>query len=310
MFSDTHFHLKLASSFLAENQEDQNDPLLKEKIAGQILSAMAERNAFFAMDIGTEADDLIERAEFIDRAVSLIKDDCRRSKVSSMIQFSAGIWPSPEEISNREKGLEILEKQICEFEKRNWSFGKKKIIAIGEGGLDHHWNVSGADHRDEKVWNDDMFNGEEELFAMQLKMAEKKNLPFVIHSRDAFEKTLEVVKKSGYNKGILHCCSYGLEEVKKFLDLGWYISFSGSVTYTKKKNIEEMKKLLSYVPSSKILFETDSPYLSPVPKRGEINTPLNVEHTASFIASARGIKSEDLSLLVDENIKRLFFQGK
>ena len=113
-------------------------------------------------------------------------------------------------------------------------------------------------------------------------------------------------KNVGYDKVIIHCYSYGIEEVRAFLDRGWYIAFGGAVTYNKKAKLEAVKELLRFVPSDRFLCETDAPYLAPVPLRGTVNTPVNVEHVYNFIAEVRGMSPEELSNLVDENIKMLF----
>ena len=99
---------------------------------------------------------------------------------------------------------------------------------------------------------------------------------------------------------------YGLEEAKKFLDKGWYISLSGSVTYTKKSKLEEMNEFLKYIPNDRILCETDAPYLAPVPLRGNPNNPTFVEHTYKYVAAARNQSVEELCHIVDQNIKTLF----
>lgn len=151
-----------------------------------------------------------------------------------------------------------------------------------------------------------MFDAERELFEMQLEYAKELNLPVIIHSRDAFQDTLDCIKNVGYDNGIIHCYSYGVEEAKAFLDRGWYISFSGGVTYTKKSKMEAMKELLLLIPEDRILLETDSPYLAPVPLRGQMNTPVNVEHTYKYIAEIRGVEVEKLSDTVDSNVKTLF----
>ena len=114
-----------------------------------------------------------------------------------------------------------------------------KIIAIGECGLDHHWNIANPDKRNLDDFSDELFKGEEELFEMQIALAKKMNLPVIVHSRDAFEQTLSCIKNSGYNNGVIHCYSYGIEEAKEFLDLGWYIALGGGVTYTKKSKMEQ-----------------------------------------------------------------------
>jgi TatD DNase family protein len=182
----------------------------------------------------------------------------------------------------------------------------RKIIAVGECGLDHHWNPSGEDGRDINDFDKKTYEGERELFQMQIELARELNLPVIVHSRDAFEDTLECIKEVGYHNGIIHCYSYGLEEAKSFLDLGWYISLSGSVTYTKKNKMEEMQKMIQAIPNHRLLCETDAPYLAPVPMRGQINTPVLVEHTYNFVATAKNMPVEELSALVDKNVKDLF----
>ena len=203
--------------------------------------------------------------------------------------------------------MKTLKEQIAKAEADNDNETlNRKIIAIGECGLDHHWNPGGVDGRCESDFDQQMFLAEKELFELQLEYAKELNLPVIIHSRDAFEDTLDCIKNAGYDNGIIHCYSYGAEEAKAFLERGWYISFSGGVTYTKKSKMEGMKELLTLIPEDRILCETDSPYLAPVPLRGTLNTPVNVEHTYKFIAEIRGTTPEQLSNTVDENIKKLF----
>ena len=141
---------------------------------------------------------------------------------------------------------------------------------------------------------------------MQLELARRLNLPMIVHSRDAFEDSLDCIKNVGYNNGIIHCYSYGIEEARKFLDLGWYIAFGGGTTYTKKAKMDQMMELLRFIPDDRILCETDAPYLAPVPFRGQSNTPVLVEHVYNFIAGARNCTAEELSNLVDDNIRTLF----
>ncbi|MCR4742979.1 MAG: TatD family hydrolase [Treponema sp.] len=299
MFSDTHFHFKLM------NDEWGLD-------GKEVLSLMAQRNCAFGMDIGTKADDLEKRQSSIATAISSIEDKSLARKVESFIYFSAGIWPDLDSIHNRVEKMKTLE----DFIKKAENIGADsplsnlhtKIIAIGEGGLDHHWNPSGADGRCQSDFDQLTFDGEKELFEMQLALAKKMDLPIVIHSRDAFEDTLDCIKNSGHNKGILHCFSYGLDEARQFLDLGYYISLSGSVTYTKKSKMEDMKALLNFIPKDRILCETDSPYLAPVPFRGQKNSPYLVEHVYDYIGNNIGMSKEDLSQLVDSNIQALFFK--
>lgn len=293
MFSDTHFHF---------------DYLTNDFLGSEILYQMAKNDCFFGLDIGTCADDLISRQKCVENQMLKINDEKLQNKVNTLIYFSAGIWPSVDEINNRENRIKILIDQIHSSQKQNNSLQNKKIIAIGECGLDHHWNPSGVDERTKEDFSDKVFLGERELFEMQLELAKKMDLPVIIHSRDAFNDTFDCIKNIGYDNGIIHCFSYQIEQARQFLDRGWYISFSGSVTYTKKNNIEKINELLNFVPSDKILCETDSPYLSPVPFRGQKNQPNNVKYVYEYIANAKKMPTEELSNIVDKNIKELFFK--
>ena len=293
MYSDTHFHFE---NFVSRGINAQ-----------ETLSDLAESDCFFALDIGTEHDDLIHRIQTVKDAVKSLSDKAVQDKCKKFLYFSAGIWPSPEEIKNRNKNIEILKEKIKEAENssNNDSFNTK-IIALGECGLDHHWNPSGEDHRKAEDFSNDMLQSEKELFEMQLLLAKDLSLPVIIHSRDAFTDTLESIKKIGYHNGIIHCYSYGKSEAKEFLNCGWYISLSGSVTYTKKRCMNEMEELIKSIPDERLLVETDSPYLAPVPFRGKPNSPSLIKNTYDFIAKIKGISSEELSILVDKNISKLF----
>ncbi len=297
MFSDTHFHFKMM--------------VTERGIDGvEVLSKMADRDCFLGLDIGTKPEDLLERQAFMDKTIAQIADPKVSDKVRNFVYFSAGIWPEVEYIHNREESVNQLVAQIQRAAAEpDRDTLHRQIIAIGECGLDHHWNPSGADGRNEEDFDSKTYQGERELFEMQLELGKKLNLPVIIHSRDGFDDTLECVKNVGYNNGIMHCYSYSIEEARKFLDLGWYISFSGSVTYTKKAKLEEMIALLQFIPEDRILCETDAPYLAPVPCRGQPNTPYLVQHVYEYIAAARKTSPEALSALVDENAKKLFKLG-
>jgi TatD DNase family protein len=283
MFSDTHFHFSMVQDRTCSDCAD-------------VLSQMAQRDCFFAMDIGTACDDLPIRKAAVERAVEGVSPALRPS-AERMIHYTAGIWPDVNAIRERMQQIAVLKQQIAQ---------PGGITAIGECGLDHHWNPSGEDGRCKDDFDAGMYDAEKELFEMQLLLAKNLGLPVVVHSRDAFSGTLECIKEAGYDTGIIHCYSYGLEEVKHFLNRGWYISFSGSVTYTKRSKMDDMRALLQYVPEDRILCETDAPYLAPVPVRGQPDTPLFVEHTYRFVADARGESVEQLCSTVDANCRKLF----
>lgn len=296
MFSDTHFHFRLMSEEYGIN-------------GTEVLEKMAERDCAFGLDIGTRPDDLQRRQASVENAICNIKDSHLADKVRSFMYFTAGIWPDVDAMHSREQSMKTLEECIAIAQNdEHQDILNRKIIAIGECGIDHHWNPSGTDGRSEDDFDAKTYREEKELFESQLELAKKMNLPVIIHSRDGFEDTLDCIKNVGWDNGIIHCYSYGLEEAKAFLDRGWYISLSGSVTYTKKSKLEAMSELLRYIPDDRILCETDSPYLAPVPMRGNPNCPLFVEHTYNYVAQARGISAETLCEIVDKNIQRLFFR--
>ena len=295
MFSDTHFHFKMMTE---ERGVDGVDT----------LSTMATRDCFFGLDIGTRAGDLAGRQLAVEKCIAAISDSRLADKARAFMYFTAGIWPDVDSIKDRENQMKILQESVLATAKdQDQDTLHRRVIAIGECGLDHHWNPSGADGRSEDDFDEQIFRGERELFQTQIELARELNLPVIVHSRDAYEDTLDCIKNCAYNKGIIHCYSYGIEEARSFLDRGWYIALGGGITYTKKSKLEAMEELIRFIPQDRLLTETDAPYLAPVPFRGQANTPVLVEHVFNYIAKVRGLTAEALNSLVDENIKRLFF---
>ncbi|MCR4791002.1 MAG: TatD family hydrolase [Treponemataceae bacterium] len=286
MFTDTHFHMN--------HLEDLGISL------NQLFSQLADQDFAFLQDIGTRCDDLKSRLAIREQTLAAMEDRDKAKKIDEILYFSAGIWPDAQAIIERDEQMAELENQISSCPR------KDKLIAIGECGLDHHWNVNGADHRSQDDFDEKILKGESELFEMQLELGKKLELPVIIHSRDAFEGTLSCIKNIGYNNGEIHCFSYGKKEAEAFLDLGWYIALGGAVTYTKKTKMEEMKDLIRYIPRDRLLLETDSPYLAPVPFRGKTNTPLLILNTYQFIAEILCMDKNTLGLISFENAKKLF----
>ena len=148
----------------------------------------------------------------------------------------------------------------------------KKVVAIGEIGLDYYWNKENKDLQ-------------KEIFISQIEIANKLNLPIVIHTREAIYDTLEILKNNSCNKkGVFHCCPFNVDLVREGLKLGFYISFAGPTTFKNSKNASE---IINMVPLDKMLIETDSPYLSPEPLRGKRNDSRNVIYIAQKIAETR-----------------------
>lgn len=167
----------------------------------------------------------------------------------------------------------------------------KKIVAVGEIGLDYHWNIENKELQ-------------KYAFVKQIELANELNLPIQIHTRDAVMDTIEILKKYKVNnRGIFHCCPFNRELVKEGLKLGFYISFAGPTTFKNSRNAEE---IINIVPDDKCLVETDSPYLAPEPHRGTRNDPRNVKYIIEKIAKVKGKTFEDIEKIVNMNAKKIF----
>lgn len=142
-------------------------------------------------------------------------------------------------------------------------------------------------------------------FIEQIKLANKVNLPIIIHSRDAIMDTIDILKNNikPKERGILHCCQLNIDLVKAGLDAGFYISFAGPITFKSSKNAEEIIKM---VPNDKILIETDSPYLSPEPNRGKRNDSRNVKYIAEKIAEVKKVSLEEIAEITYKNAKAIY----
>jgi len=165
-----------------------------------------------------------------------------------------------------------------------------KIVAYGEIGLDYFRNLS---PREKQV----------EMFARQLELAYELKLPVIIHDRDAHEQTLRMVKESKIRNGVFHCFSGDWPMAKQCLDLGFYISIPGVVTFDKSQKLHEV---VSQAPLEWLLLETDCPYLTPVPHRGKRNEPAFIVHTAQKVAQLKGLDLDEVAQAASQNTRRLF----
>ena len=164
------------------------------------------------------------------------------------------------------------------------------MVAIGEIGLDYYWNKENKEKQ-------------KELFIKQIEIANRLNKPIVIHNRDAYIDTISILKEYPVNKrGIFHCCPLNQELIKDGLKLGFYISFSGNITFKNAKSEEPVK----LVPMDRILIETDSPYLTPEPYRGTRNDSRNVTLVAKKIAEIKGISLEEVANATYQNAKKVY----
>ena len=167
----------------------------------------------------------------------------------------------------------------------------KKMVAIGEIGLDYYWDKE--NHDLQKEW-----------FIRQLDLARKKEKPVIIHSREAAADTMEIMKEyaSGL-RGVIHCYSYSAEMAKEYVKMGYYIGIGGVVTF---KNAKKLKETVQEIPLESIVLETDCPYLAPEPFRGKRNCSLYISYVAEKIAELKGISAEEVIRQTEENAKQLY----
>ena len=166
--------------------------------------------------------------------------------------------------------------------------GEKKVVGIGEICLDYHYT---KENKDKQIW----------LFEEQLKIADAFNLPVVIHSRDATMDTINILKKYKV-KGIIHCFSGSLETANIYISMGFLLGIGGVVTFNNSK----LKDVVKEVPLEFIVLETDSPYLTPVPYRGKVNSSKYLEYIAKFISDIKNISVEELAEITSKNASSLF----
>ncbi len=201
------------------------------------------------------------------------------------IYTTAGI--SPNDIPQTQEELWITLEEIETIAKQSG-----KVVAIGEIGLDYYWN-------------DENKELQKLAFEKQIEIANRLELPIVIHTREAVMDTLAILKqREVLKKGVFHCCPLNRELVKEALKLGFYISFAGPITFKNSKNANE---IIEMVPNDRMLIETDSPYLSPEPLRGRRNDPRNVRFVAQKIAEVKGMTLEETAKITYQNAVKLFF---
>jgi len=203
------------------------------------------------------------------------------------IVFAAiGIHPQqtdPENHDSPKKQLEKLEALVCQ----------KEVVAIGECGLDFSPAPPGEKERPKDT--------QQALFEGQIKIAQKLNLPILVHSREAFSQTIETLEKFKNIKGIFHCYSGGKKGIKKVQDLGFLFGVAGNLTYD-----EGLKNVFRQIPLEKIVLETDCPFLAPIPFRGQRNEPGYLKYTAKILAEIKNISLKKLAEITTKTAQNLF----
>lgn len=252
---DSHAHL--------EDEKFEQD---RTELIQQIKEAGITRliSAGYSLESSRKAKELAEKYDFI--------------------YTTSGI--SPNDIPQTEEELWIMLQEIKKIAEQN-----QKVVAIGEIGLDYHWNQDNKERQ-------------QLAFIQQIELANELKLPIVIHTREAVMDTTAILKKNEVaQKGVFHCCPLNPELVKEALKLGFYISFAGPVTFKNSKNAHE---IIAMVPNEKMLIETDSPYLSPEPLRGKRNDCRNVKYVAQKIAEVKQVRVEEIANITYQNANKIF----
>ncbi len=225
-------------------------------------------------------DEKLENLVTISTTLEDSEKNIEIAKIHKKVFATVGIYPEYASGATEDdfKRLESLAKE-------------ERVVAIGEIGLDYH--TEGYDK-----------DAQKKVFIRQLEIADKLGKPFCIHCRGAVEDVYKILSENKYlinHSGLMHCYSEGGEWVNKFLELGLYISFSGNITF--KKVDSEFVKI---IPLDKILVETDSPYLAPVPLRGTVNQPKNVKFVIEFLANKLGISFNEFERITSSNAKKFY----
>lgn len=213
--------------------------------------------------------------EELEKAFNLQEKDAR-------IDIAMGLFPTDTHL-HTEENFHRLEEVAKD----------PRIVAIGEIGLDYYWEKDVDKKEAQKI-----------VFKRQIEIAKKVNKPILVHSRDAAKDTYDLLKEMNHH-GVMHCYSYSVEYAREIIKLNYTISLAGPITF---KNAKEPKEVAKDVPLNKLLIETDSPYLTPVPHRGEKNEPAYVKHVGEMICELKGITHEELQEVIHQNYNQLFLK--
>ncbi len=237
-----------------------------------------------------DRDEVIQRFHDSDIEIAItiasdIESNDNGLKIAERYPFiyaTAGIHPHDARLFN-----EVV------YERLRALCNNKKIVAIGETGLDYYYDNSPRDIQ-------------RHVFRRLINLAKEVDFPVVIHSRDSKEDTLEIINDEEVSNGVLHCFSGDEEMAERAMAMGLYISFAGTVTF---KNANRLREIVRLVPDDYLLVETDAPYLSPAPFRGKRNEPAHIIHTVKAISEVRGVSHKDIDRITTLNAKRLFRIG-
>lgn len=229
---------------------------------------------------------LSAKALDVNHVLSVCVDIENADTVIKLAQQYDNVYASVGKHPCETEGIEPTVQTLCQLAQ------PEKVIAIGETGLDYYRSEVGEDMR----WQHDRFE-------VHIEAAKQLNLPTIIHTRCARKDTIAILKSTDAGPGVFHCFTESWEMAKAGLDLGFYISFSGILTF---KNATELQDVAQKVPLDRILVETDAPYLTPAPYRGKANQPGYTHYVAQKLAELRGLSYETICQQTTENFCRLF----
>ncbi len=270
---DTHCHLEMT-----EFDEDRDAVIQRAIEAG--IDAVITVGSDLKGNIGSLR--LSEKYDFIYSSVGIHPHDAKDFTEEVYKQIKK--WGSEYRIQDTPLNPPLLRGELK----------GGKVVAIGETGLDYHYDNSPRDVQ-------------KEVFKKHLLLAKELELPVIIHSREAKKDTLEILADSGISRGVLHCFSGDMDMAEKAMEMGLYISIAGPVTF---KNAKKLREITEAIPDDYLLIETDAPYLTPEPFRGRRNEPSFLRNTAEKIAELRRVSIEDIARITTLNAKRLFRIGK
>lgn len=238
-----------------------------DKDRDKLLSSMKDNGIGHIVNVGANLDTT--------RRTLLLTDKY------DFIYGAAGVHPCDVNELNETNFKEIEEAAV-----------EKKIVAIGEVGLDYYWKET--DRKIQKIW-----------FERQIELAKKIKLPLIIHSRDACKDTYDILKASNSKEtgAVIHCFSYGVETARDYLNMGFYLGIGGVITFN---NAKKLREVVEFTPLDRILTETDCPYLSPVPFRGKRNSSLHLPYVIKEIAEIKKKSVEEITEITCQNAMKFY----
>ena len=240
---------------------------------GALIASLPEHDIEYVINVGSSL-------ETTEKSIALAEQ-------YDFIYAAVGVHPS-----------DVTELNEENFKAIGQAAEHKKAVAVGEIGLDYYWDKEPQVQENQRYW-----------FKRQLELAKEKDLPVIIHSRDAAEDTMQVLKETPMREmpGVIHCYSYSVEMAREFLKMGYDIGVGGVLTF---KNAKKLRAVVEEIPLERILLETDCPYMAPEPHRGERNSSLFIPYVVEKIAEIKNVSTKEVLQTTNANAKKLFARVK